>query len=206
MCEAGLSGGRIGEVAAGGEIRGFEQDFLVLETRMEGREVGIAVVFLVDVADDPFRQPGFESGVDFRASDDVDGAVEAGELGEVGGVVDGFDAGPGPIAIPGEDDVAATWQGAAYGFVGSASHDDRMAGGALFEKGQVGREVPGQGAVFTDDAGGCHGDDGDEAQVLPGGGGDGGSRGGGGFHGWEGEGAAGGDQTATGALMAGWDW
>ena len=185
-----MSGGRIGEVAAGGEIRGFEQDFLVLETRMEGREVGLAGVFLVDMADDPFRQPGFESGVDFRAADDIDRAVEAGQLGEVGGVVDGFDAGPGPIAIPGEDDVAAPWQGAADGFVGPAAHDDRVAGGALFEKGQISREVPGQRALATDDAGGCHGDDGNEAKALPGGRGDGGWRGIGGCHGREGEGAA----------------
>lgn len=57
----------------------------------------------------------------------------------------------GVIAIAGEDDIVPFGQGAEEGFECGTAHDNGVAGRGVFEKFQVGREVPGQVTVASDD-------------------------------------------------------
>jgi len=112
---------------------GFD-DFDVWEIGLEGCEVGIALVGLVDVADEPFIDAVGECAIDFSSADDEDLFIRDRDLG---GIVDDIDTLMRPIAIAGEDDVAALGERAADGFKGFTSHQHRMAEGGFFEEREV---------------------------------------------------------------------
>ena len=80
-----------------------------------------------------------------------------------------------PIRIAGEDDVAPPGEQAGKALEGLAAHDHRRAHGHFLEVPEVGRDVPGKGAVLADHAIVGAGDDEDDL-----------------------------GHTATGAAMCGW--
>lgn len=116
-------------------------DFDVWKLRLKRGEVGIALVGVVDLADQPFINAVAESAVNFRSADDEDFLIRDRDLG---GAVDDIDAVVAPIAIPGEDDVAAFRERAADGFEGFTSHQHRMAEGGFFEEREVFRQMRGK--------------------------------------------------------------
>ena len=141
---------------------GFD-DFDVWEIGLKGGEVGIALVGVVDVADQPFINAVAESAVNFRSADDEDFLIRDRDLG---GAVDDIDALVFPIAIAGEDDVATLGEGSANRFEGFSAHHDGVAEGGFFEKREILGKMPRQGAIATDEAIRIHGDDGDEHSRL----------------------------------------
>ena len=82
---------------------GFD-DFDAWEIGLESGEVGVALVGLVDVANQPFVDAGGEGAVNFRSADDENFLIRDRDLG---GTVNDIDTVMTPVVIPGEDDIAA---------------------------------------------------------------------------------------------------
>ncbi len=135
---------------------GFD-DFDVGEIGLEGGEVGVALVGVVDVTDEPFIDAVGEGAVNFRSTDDKDFFICDRNLGRA---VDDINASVVPIAISGEDDVPAFWQGATNRLKRFSTHQHRMAEGGFFEEREVFRQMPRQSAASSDQAVRIHGDDG----------------------------------------------
>lgn len=135
-------------------------DFLGFgEVDFEGGEVGVALVGVVDVADEPFVDEWGQGLVDFRAADDEDLAVH---FRDGIGAVDDLDAFVRPCFIAGEDDVLPFRQGPADGLEGFPAHEYGVAEGGFLEEREILGEVPREFSVRPDKAVWVHGDDGCE--------------------------------------------
>ena len=156
-----LWGRRLADVAPEFQGRGLLERLCEIKKVLEGREECVAFVGLVDVGQIEFGAGGEEFLIESSAADDKDflgigtGGREVGEGANEGDAVTRGEGGT-------EDDVLASGEGSADGFEGGTAHEDGVAEGGAFEELEVFGEVPGEGAVATDDAVGGHGYDGGE--------------------------------------------
>ena len=112
---------------------GFD-DFNIWEIGLEGGEVGVAFVGFVYVANQPFVDLVAKNTINFGTADDKNFLIGFGNFGRA---VDDIDAVVFPIAIAGEDDVAALGERATDGFKGFSAHQDWMAEGGFFEEREI---------------------------------------------------------------------
>ena len=132
-----------------------------IKKMFEGREECVAFVGLIDEGQIEFGAGGKEFLIKSSTADDEDfwGIGTSGrEVGKRANESDSVTWGEGGT----EDDVLASRERSADGFEGGAAHKDGVTEGGALEELKVIGEVPGEGAVATDDAVGGHGDDGGE--------------------------------------------
>ena len=154
----------LSRVVADGEGGVVFEDLAVREFLCKLGEKGVAGVVLFDVGDDQRAEPGQQGAVDFGTADDVGGACLAHGAGDFARIVDDGDAGMAPAAVAGEHDVLSLGQGSTNGIEGFAAHDDGVAAGGFFEKGEVFGKVPRQGVVAANDTFRGHGDNANEGE------------------------------------------
>jgi hypothetical protein len=137
------------------EFLGLADECDVWEIGFKLGHEGVACEVGEELGDVEVGAAGEHLPVDFAAADDEDGAFDAGgvEGGEVAHQVHARDGGGA-----GDDVGLATGQGAAYGVVGFASHEEGSAEGFLFKPAQVFGEVPGDFTVEADGSVARHGD------------------------------------------------
>lgn len=100
---------------------------------------------------------GERFSVNLRAADHED--FIAVHLAALQGVVQGAGGDAGvriEASLAADDDIAPPWQGATEGFVGFATHDDRVPQSEGLEVLEVLWQAPGHGVVVADDAVGGH--------------------------------------------------
>ena len=112
---------------------GFD-DFDVWEFGLEGGEVGVALVGVVDVADEPFIDSVGEGSVNFRSTYDENFLIRNRDLGRA---VDDINAIMFPIAIACEDDVATFGERSSDRLKRFSTHQYRMPKGGFFEEHEV---------------------------------------------------------------------
>ena len=136
-----------------------------IKKMFEGREECVAFVGLVDVGQIEFGAGGEEFLIKSSTADDEDFwgiGTGGGKVGKGANEGDSITRGEGGT----EDDVLASGKRSADGFEGGAAHEDGVTEGGALEELEVFGEVPGEGAVATDDAVGGHGDDGGEMRGV----------------------------------------